>query len=125
MDKSITAICRKCNKSAPAGEFRIDIDLKLMVCAGCFRQKHPQKVIKNVIEEQKPKDWDEVDELLATRAQVKEFSTIKIREIGETGKVKYQCTHCKYRFSYNTIKKTPYRCPYCDASLPLIKAVKQ
>jgi len=126
MDRTVTAICRNCNSPAPAGEFRIDLDLKIMVCSKCFRTKHPKKEpIKNIVEVEKPPGWDEVDEQLAKKAKEKVSTVIKLRAIGDSDKVRYACRMCDYRFTYNTTRRLPTSCPYCDAKIPNIQVVRQ
>ena len=122
IDRGVPAICKSCAKSAPATDFRIDLDLKMMVCPACIKAKSQGKkpTLQNVpVESNKPRDWDDIDEQLAKKASQKIMPMrTTVQEIGATGKAKYNCVKCKFGFTVNFLAKTPRVCPYCNAEVP-------
>ena len=125
--------CKRCGKPAKSTEFVLDPYYKLMVCSTCVKdrqmaektkEKETKKTQEQAIETQKiesekklrPPGWDSDDVFLEKSYKQKEVVTPKVQEI-DAERVKYKCTHCDYLFTYNTIKQTPARCPYCSTDV--------
>jgi DNA-directed RNA polymerase subunit RPC12/RpoP len=126
-EKQVSAKCRRCGKTAPSNSFVLDPDYKLMVCPQCIKEKREaqrvrQEVEKHKTEKQeqpktdKPAGWDSEDEYLERQSKRKEETKISAERIDST-KVKYTCQSCKYAFVYDTEKRHPKACPYCNAQV--------
>ncbi len=120
---SIKAKCKHCGKDAPAEQFMLHYQLKMMVCPDCFRgktQKEQQKqqIIKKEADH-KPPGWDKEDEYLDKYSRMKEKKvTIKFTRIPGTNQIKCLCNECKFEFKYDPFRKRPKNCPYCNHEIP-------
>jgi len=122
----IPALCRICNKYAPADKFRLHTSYRQMVCPNCYsgRTKRAQEEEKKQIHKEKvnPPGWDKDDEYLA-QAQLRKKEEIKSQfsKIPGTDRVQCTCASCKYQFKYDPFKKMPINCPYCGSEIPKLK----
>ncbi len=67
----------------------------------------------------RPAGWDKDDELLEKLYAQKKKKVESFKPISGSGtKLKYACQQCSYSFSYDTEKKTPRSCPYCQRAVP-------
>ncbi len=88
---SVTVKCRKCGRLADPEKFVLDHFHKMVVCPSCVRERKMQEArapSAHVAEEPMPVDQD---------------------------KVKVECKKCGYRFTFNMVKKTPAKCPFCNS----------
>ncbi len=88
-------MCKKCGNKVPSSELKLDLDLKMMVCRDCVKNKGIHKEIEKEAyhrEEAKP--------------QIEEEKSSKIR---------HKCTSCGYKFSIDPETSKPKNCPYCNA----------
>ena len=126
MANNITAICRVCNKSAPADQFKLHYKLKQMVCPNCFSGK-TEKAAENaeqkkVEEPPRPAGWDKEDEYLEKMARLRpKEQNPQFTKIPGSTLVKCTCSICEYTFKYDPLRKIPYTCPYCNGDIPKLK----
>lgn len=122
MDIKIT--CRRCGRQSEASKFVIDSVYKMAVCPQCV-QERKSSVFKKpenakpapaaTPEPAKPAGWDEEDRELEMMAKHKPEAS-KVVRIDED-RVKYTCSKCQYKFTYNTTSRTPANCPYCGRAV--------
>jgi len=126
-DRGIMVKCKNCGASTGSNELVLDLDYEMMVCPECVKQKKQSKDIHEEInkerdehklkihmdEDKKPKDWDSEDDYLERSHKQREQASVNVKRI-DNEKVQYTCPKCKYKFPYNTVKKTPTKCPYCS-----------
>jgi DNA-directed RNA polymerase subunit RPC12/RpoP len=116
--------CKKCGRQAPANSFVLDAEDRMMICPNCIKDRRNKVVINKELQEKReeenrrPAGWDAEDEYLEKtyRHKVDVAAGTRVERI-DSEKVKYSCPHCKYRFVYNTVKKTPATCPYCSSPI--------
>lgn len=121
----VKAQCRVCGMLAPADEFRLHYKFKQAVCARCYSGKTEQEKQKEELKKKKeeevirPPGWDDVDEYLSrTSKQRQEEQQVQFSKIPGTDQIKCRCFNCKYSFKYDSVKKIPVNCPYCNAEVP-------
>ncbi len=120
MAGEITAKCKNCEKNVNVSDFILDPHYKMMVCSRCSKARSAQEyatkkeVVKPEIKEVKPAGWDMEDEYLekAHRAKTKSEDVVEVNRL-EGNRVKYTCPKCNYGFSYDMVRNSPSRCPYC------------
>ncbi len=86
--------CKKCGNKASSSSLKLDLDLKLVVCPECIKNKHIHKEIEQEVSHKKE------------APQVEEHQPTKV---GHT------CTSCGYKFKIDLETKIPKHCPYCNA----------
>ncbi len=92
--QEIMVHCKKCSNKVPASSLRLDLDLKLMACPDCIKNKHVHKEIeKNVFHKEDIKESPEAQKT----------------------KIAHKCTSCGYKFKIDIETKKPKSCPYCNA----------
>ena len=120
--QEVRAKCKKCGKDAPASEFKMHYEYRMMVCPTCFKGQ-PKPVVPNAPKEEpvapKAPGWDKEDEYLEKVTKKKqEQQTSTFQSIPGSPYVQCKCIHCKYTFKYDGIRKTPSSCPYCNNPVP-------
>jgi len=89
--------CKKCDNKVPSSSLKLDIDLKMVVCPDCIKNKKIHKEIeKDVFHKQEPD---------ANSTAVDEISS----------RVSHKCTSCGYKFKIDPETNKPKNCPYCNA----------
>ena len=122
----IKARCRKCGNDAPATDFRMHYDYKMMVCPNCFKgakvvPKVENKVVAKEELPQKAPGWDKDDEYLERAVKFKrEKEGGVFKKIPGSNQVMCTCPSCKYAFRYDPVRKIPYACPYCNGTIPRV-----
>lgn len=137
----IKVICKRCGRSSPAEEFVLDNIYGMMVCPPCVRDRQSKaaselKVKKEEVKQAipeiktekrqpeidftKPKDWDHDDDFLSKAQKTKLAGMVNVQQIDHE-KVKYKCPGCNFQFTYNLLKRTPARCPYCSDTIKKFK----
>ena len=86
--------CKKCGNKVPSSSLKLDLDLKLVVCPDCIKNKHVHKEIEQEVMHKKETQ------------QAEESQSVKI---GHT------CNSCGYKFKIDLETKIPKHCPYCNA----------
>ena len=117
----VNIICKACNRSAPANQFKLHYKYKQVVCPRCQSGKEPAK--KEVkVEPPKPPGWDQEDEYLEKMAhQRKEENQAQFSKVAGTNQVVCTCFSCKYEFKYDPFRKSPRTCPYCNTDIPKLR----
>ena len=87
--------CKKCGNKVASSHLKLDLDLKLVVCPECIKNKTIHKEIEK-------------------EAYHKEEAKLQIEEEKST-KIGHKCTTCGYKFKIDIETKTPKYCPYCNA----------
>ncbi len=102
-DEDIMVKCRKCSTEWAAGQMKLDIDEKMVVCPSCLRAKKsaPQS------QEKKPSSVQQPE-------QKPLFSQKPSEPLEKPAKEKRVCNHCGYKFIFNIDTGTPRNCPYCS-----------
>ncbi len=121
---AVSAVCKRCGKSAKSNEFVLDNEYRMMVCPACIKEKREkfrnaqkqaqEQVEKAKVQEEmkkKPAGWDPEDEYL--EKFYKKQEKIKVERISDD-KVKIPCSKCQYKFAYSISKETPKICPFCS-----------
>jgi DNA-directed RNA polymerase subunit RPC12/RpoP len=129
-NNQVSAKCKRCGKTAPSTSFVLDPDYKLMVCPQCIKEKKEAERVRRELEKkktekqelaaketpEKPKGWDSEDEYLERHSKKIETVNVAAERIDNT-KIRCTCPSCKYAFVYDTAKKHPKACPYCNAQV--------
>ncbi len=121
--------CRNCGRSADSSEFVLDGILKMVVCPTCVKERKAKDIASRIREKggaeaQKaqpegnplPPGWDQEDEYLERAAKARKKNTIRAQRVDEEH-VRFNCPKCTYEIKYNTVKRTPARCPYCSTNI--------
>jgi|FLOH01.1.fsa_nt_gi hypothetical protein len=130
--QGVNVICRKCKRSAPAEQFVMSLDDKIMVCPLCIldsrksnskmtNSSHKTTVVSPVkgTAVKKSADWDADDDYLE-RMNKQKLAVPKVEFIRiDAFNVKYTCPKCKYVFVYNEDKNHPKHCPFCTRLVSL------
>jgi len=125
----VKAKCRVCGAEEDVEMFRLHHDFKQMVCSNCFtgktkrlEEKKKEEAVQHADKPPKPAGWDKDDEYLekVSRQRQSELQS-QFSKIPGSGQVQCKCTHCKYLFKYDPVKKVPRTCPYCDFPVPILK----
>ncbi len=128
--KGVKIKCRNCGRDADSSEFVLDPGFRMVVCPNCVRERKAKSIASGIRgqselresqkeephEPSRPPGWDAEDEYLQRFAKAKTKSTIRAQRIDEEH-VKFNCPKCGYEIKYNTVKKTPARCPYCSTGI--------
>lgn len=137
----VKVICKRCGRSTAAEEFVLDNIYGMMVCPTCVRDRQskvaselkakkdevkqsiPEMKVEKPqpkIDPNKPRDWDNDDEFLSKAQKTKLAGMVSVQQIDHE-KVKYRCPGCNFQFTYNLLKRTPARCPYCSDNIRKFK----
>ncbi len=130
LNKELKATCKRCNKPAPVNQFVLDHVYRMMVCQNCVKERRTSENVQRALKEEKaqkeaqtsarPPGWDAEDDYLErSYAQKKRISGTVERLSDE--KMRYSCPVCRNSFIYNTVKKYPSSCPFCDAQVYILK----
>ncbi len=92
--QEIMVSCKKCGNKVPASSLKLDLDLKMVVCQDCIKNKGIHKEIETEV-------FHKVDDL-AKPEETKQ-------------KIAHKCTSCGYTFKIDLETKKPKNCPYCNA----------
>jgi DNA-directed RNA polymerase subunit RPC12/RpoP len=129
MNKGVSAVCKRCGRSSPAEQFILDPIYGMMVCQLCVKERKGKsaaaqiKQDRNAVQQKKeeevrnrPPGWDKEDEYLERSYAKKRESQVGVERI-DGSHVNYSCPKCKYRFIYDTERKHPKVCPYCNSQI--------
>ncbi len=122
--------CKRCGRPAVSTEFVLDPIYGMLVCPTCIKErksgvakaeiqqnKNKQQEQANVqaAAKNKPAGWDKEDDFLERSYKNKQDSTkaATVEKIDDQ-RVKYRCTKCQFKFTYDFIRKYPGTCPYCQ-----------
>ncbi len=128
--KGVKVKCRNCGRDADSNEFVLDPSFRMVVCPNCVRERKAKSIASGIRgqhitkeaqkaepqELSRPPGWDDEDEYLQRFAKAKTKTTIRAQRIDDEH-VKFNCPKCSYEVKFNTVRKTPARCPYCSTSL--------
>ncbi|MEK6828272.1 MAG: hypothetical protein AABX78_02885 [Nanoarchaeota archaeon] len=93
----IMVICKKCGNKVPSSSLKLDIDLKMVVCQDCIKNKKIHKEIeKDVFHKPEPDAGSMAND-------------------EKSAKIGHKCSSCGYRFKIDPETKVPRNCPYCNA----------
>lgn len=92
--QDVTVSCKKCNNKVPASSLKLDLDLKLMVCPDCIKNKNIHK---------------EIETDAFHKKEVKEAAEEK------PSRIAHKCASCSYKFNIDIETRKPKNCPYCNA----------
>ena len=106
--QDVMVSCKKCGNKAPASSLKLDLDLKMVVCSDCIKNK---KIHKEIEDEVFHKENLSIKPL-NNQAQVHQSNQI---QEPKSSKVGHKCTSCGYKFMINIDPKTPKNCPYCNS----------
>ena len=92
--QEIMVSCKKCGNKVPASSLKLDLDIGLMVCPDCIKNKHIHKEIEK-----------------------EAFHKENVKQVQEEkpDKIAHKCTSCGYKFKIDLETKKPKYCPYCNA----------
>lgn len=118
----VRAKCKNCGQEAPADQFKLHFQYKMMVCPACFTGKTQKEQEQKKAVVPKPAGWDAEDDYLekASRLRRQEAQQVFTPIVG-TNHVKYSCQNCSYNFKYDVVRKMPSACPYCNGYIPRVK----
>ena len=86
--------CKKCGNKVPASSLKLDIDLRMVVCPDCIKNKKIHKEIEKEAfhKEEKPTERNEET----------------------SSKIAHKCASCGYKFKIDRETSKPKNCPYCN-----------
>lgn len=124
-NQAVSAVCKRCGRTAKSTEFVLDNVYKLMVCPQCVkerkeRQRDAEKQAHDEVEAEKvqaekktkPAGWDHEDEYLEKVEKQRQKNQLQFERL-DSERVMLTCPKCEYKFKFNTVKKSPKLCPYC------------
>ena len=135
MASDIQVVCKNCGKSSPMEHFALDNVFRMIVCRNCTKDRRLRENVRAEVakqkedkmvkaasggEDEKPAGWDKEDVMIERAYRQKAAQTVSVERIDNV-KVRYSCPKCKYKFLYNTEKRTPSSCPYCGAGIAKMK----
>ena len=90
----VTVPCKKCGNKVPASSLKLDLDIELMVCQECIKNKSIHKEIESDV-----------------------FHIKEVKEVPKekSSKTAHKCASCGYKFKIDIETKIPKNCPYCNA----------
>jgi DNA-directed RNA polymerase subunit RPC12/RpoP len=91
--QDVIVSCKKCGNKVPSSSLKLDLDLKMVVCPDCIKNKGIHK---------------EVEQEVFHKKEEKEI-------IEEKFKITHKCASCGFKFKIDPETKKPRNCPYCDA----------
>ena|SRR3989344_2387789 len=92
--QEIMVPCKKCSNKVPSSSLKLDLDLKMVVCPDCIKNKGIHKEIEHEVFHK-----DEAKESLPERKS----------------RIAHKCSSCGYKFNIDPETKKPRNCPYCNA----------
>lgn len=92
--QEVMASCKKCGNNVPSSQLKLDLDLKMVICPDCIKNKKIHKEIEK--------------EVFHKEDEVKQFQEEK------SLKIAHKCTSCGYKFKIDPETKIPRNCPYCN-----------
>jgi DNA-directed RNA polymerase subunit RPC12/RpoP len=129
MNNEVKAACKRCGRSAPASQFILDPIYGMMVCPFCLKERKSKAAASMIRQDRqnaeakkeeeaknKPAGWDKEDEYLERAYAKKKQSQIAVEKI-DANHFNYTCPKCKYRFVYDSERKHPKVCPYCNGQI--------
>ena len=94
--QDVMVSCKKCGNKVPASYLKLDLDIGLMVCPDCVKNKHIHKEIEK-------EAFHKGDEIKKPVQEEK------------SNKIAHKCASCGYKFKIDPETKKPKYCPYCNA----------
>ena len=88
--------CKKCGNKVPSTSLKMDLDIGMMICPDCIKNKKIHKEIET--EAFHKKEPEKKAEAAATKTM-------------------HKCQSCDYHFKINVETKTPKNCPYCGSRI--------
>jgi transcription initiation factor IIE alpha subunit len=130
-DNEIKAVCKRCGRQSPASQFVLDPVYGMMVCPLCIKERRSKTAAfvirqdkrsagakKEELIKDRPAGWDKEDDYLERAyARKKQAQPHVAIERVDSSHVNYTCPKCKYRFLYDTERKHPRVCPYCNSQI--------
>ena len=120
----VKAKCRNCGCEAPVGDFKLHYEIKQMVCSKCYTGKSKKEEPSQAQPQEKPKPrgWDKDDEYLERALKMRQMqNNAHFTRVPGSDQVKCTCINCKYVFNYDSDRRMPHTCPYCDVEVPKMK----
>ena len=115
---AVKAKCKNCGKEAPAEQFKLHYQIKMMVCPDCFSGKTQKQQEMKKAEPVRPAGWDLEDDYLQKHQRMKEKEKPQFKRIPGTDQVECTCRGCKFAFKYDPFRKKPRTCPFCNENIP-------
>lgn len=128
-NNEVKAVCKRCGRQSPASQFVLDPVYGMMVCQLCLKERKSKTAASMIRQDShstkkeepakdRPADWDKEDEYLErSYARKKQSQSNVAVEKVDGSHVNYTCPKCKYRFLYDTERKYPRVCPYCNSQI--------
>lgn len=129
MNNEVKAVCKRCGRQSPSTQFILDPVYGMMVCPLCLKERKSKSAAiqiragRNAAAEKKeeenknkPAGWDREDDYLERSYAKKKDSQVGVEKI-DANHVNYICPKCKYKFIYDTERKYPKVCPYCNGQI--------
>ena len=97
--------CKKCGNKVPSSSLKLDLDIGMMVCADCIKNKKIHKEIEHEVLHKEE------------NVMIKNINHPKMEIVQEpkSNKIAHKCTSCGYKFKIDIETKIPKYCPYCNA----------
>ena len=95
--QDVMVSCKKCGNKVSSSSLKLDLDLKMVVCPDCIKNKGIHKEIEQEV------------------FHKKEDKQSKQPETESKAKISHKCTSCGYKFRIDPETKKPRYCPYCNA----------
>ena len=93
--------CKKCGNKVPASSLKLDLDLKMVVCQDCIKNKGIHK---------------EIEEEVLHKNEILQMTAHDVQE-EKSVKLAHKCTSCGYKFKIDPDTHKPKYCPYCNAKV--------
>ncbi|HLC50596.1 MAG TPA: hypothetical protein VJI97_04175 [Candidatus Nanoarchaeia archaeon] len=97
--------CKKCGNKVPSTSLKLDLDIRMMICPDCIKNK---KIHKEIEKEAFHKP--DMNQMTSPQPQKKV-------EEEKALKSNHKCQSCDYVFKVNYDTKTPKNCPYCGSRI--------
>ena len=101
-----TVPCKKCHSKVPASHLKLDLDIGMMICPDCIKNKAVHKEIEKEAFHKEEKQ---------THAPLQ--SVTKREEPAESSRVSHKCTSCGFKFKVDLETRKPKNCPYCNSAV--------
>ena len=102
--------CKKCGNKVPASSLKLDLDLKMVVCQDCIKNK---KIHTEIEQEILHKDNSKDNLMIKTIGNQPQMQTAP--QEPKSSKIAHKCTSCGYKFKIDPETKIPKNCPYCNS----------
>jgi DNA-directed RNA polymerase subunit RPC12/RpoP len=129
MNNEVKVPCKRCGRMSPASQYILDPVYGMMVCQLCLKERKSKAAALVLRQDRqnaeakkeeelknKPAGWDAEDEYLEKAYARKKQSQAAAERI-DSNHFNYTCPKCKYRFVYDTERKFPKACPYCNSQI--------